>query len=330
MAEQKLQRSDRDVRPSSGALGTPAAGFDLTALLPSFERSLRAKRRAERTIEDYLKDARRLAAWLAEQGMPVDPLKITREHIEAFIVHELSRDRARGRAGKMSAGTVASNYRRIQQLFRWLEDEGEIPSNPMAKMSPPTVDQVPIPVIKPDHLRALLADCTGTTFIDRRDNAIVRLFLDTGMRTEEWEPIQLDDLDWSAQSTRVRGKGGKYRDCHFGAKTAEALDRYVRARARVRFAGLPWLWLGQKGRLTASGMAQMLARRCTDLGIPHIHPHMFRHTNAHSWLANGGSEGDLMELMGWSSRDMLGRYGKSAAAERARNAHRRMALGDQY
>jgi hypothetical protein len=45
---------------------------------------------------------------------------------------------------------------------------------------------------------------------------------------------------------------------------------------------------------------------------------------SHTWLERGGPEGDLIELNGWSSPQMLARYGASARSARARRTYDRI------
>jgi site-specific recombinase XerD len=66
----------------------------------------------------------------------------------------------------------------------------------------------------------------------------------------------------------------------FGRRTAQALDRYLHIRARHPRADLEWLWIGKFGRITESGIAQVLRRRGRQAGLEGLHPHQLRHTFA--------------------------------------------------
>ena len=87
----------------------------------------------------------------------------------------------------------------------------------------------------------------------------------------------------------------------------------------------PQLWLGtSKPRADdAQGIYQLIVRRGRQCGVK-VHPHRFRRHVSHTWLDRGGEEGDLMELNGWASPQMLRRYPASACSARARRTYDRI------
>src|SRR5713226_5685512 len=178
---------------------------EITVLLPSWRLHLEAANLSSRTIRSYTDDGALLVAFLAGKGMPTIARSIRREHVEAFIVAELERT---------APASAATRYRSLQQLFNWLDEEGEIDASPMAKMRPPKIPEKPVPVLSDDHVRLLLADCSGKDFRNRRDCAIIRLFLDTGMRLEGMGGLryssddpELSDVDLRSRVVRIVAKG---------------------------------------------------------------------------------------------------------------------------
>ena len=158
------------------------------------------------------------------------------------------------------------------------------------------------------------------------------MFGATGMRLSELAGIRYDPdhpqrsgLDLWHREITVHGKGRTTRTVKISHDAARSLDRYLRARARHAQAHRPQVWLGtgNRGPMTASGVYQMIVRRGRQCGIE-VFPHRFRHHFSHTWLDRGGAEGDLMELNGWTSPQMLRRYGASARNARARRNYDRI------
>ena len=109
----------------------------------SFVRHLRAENAAERTVKTYVEAVGQLASFCAEMGMPDDPTRLTREHVESFI----------GRLLETRKPATASNrYRSLAVFFRWLVDEDELRDSPMARMKPPKVPEEPAPVLDADEI----------------------------------------------------------------------------------------------------------------------------------------------------------------------------------
>lgn len=294
----------------------------LADLAGSWRIRLRADGRAARTVKLYTESLDQFVAWLGEQGEPATLDQLTRDRLTAWLASLAESGRA--------PNTVAARFRALRRFCRWLVAEGDLSASPLDGVPEPKVQPGPVPILTDAEITALLKVTSGTTFEARRDHAVVRVLFDCGLRIRECANLTLDDVDLSdLEVVRVIGKGGKPRVVPFGRRTALALDRYLKLRRRQPNAHLDHLWLAQRGRLTVDGLDKALRRRADQAGVDGLHAHLFRHTAAHRWLAAGGAEQDLKRLMGWSSDAMLAVYGRSAADERAREAFRRMGLGDR-
>jgi site-specific recombinase XerD len=194
----------------------------------SFIRALRAIPRSERTIKAYGYALRDLGQYLGPAAPPL--AAVTREQMENFLASLHKRLRPNG---------VAIHYRGLRRFFNWLVDEDEIDESPMRRIPPPHVPDEPLEVLQLDEIARLLQACQGRSFEDRRDAALIRLLIDTGVRLGGAISMTVADLELDRNRALVRAKGGDIYEIVLGAKLVRDLDRYLRARSMHSAAPLP-------------------------------------------------------------------------------------------
>ena len=307
-----------DAQPTR--VGGPLPRGHLLALNRSFRRTLEAENKSPRTIEAYTDAVRLLATYYQAHGRPILAGELRRQHIQEFIADQLAR---------WKPTTAHNRYRGLHAFFKWAVAEGDLAASPMDGMRPPQLPEQPVTVVRAEYLTRLLKTCEGRDFTSRRDTAVILLLVDTGMRRAECVGMTLDDVDLDQRIVWVLGKGRRPRALPIGRKTAQALDRYLRAREGHRLGHLRHLWVGRNGPMTPSGVYQVVHDRARAAGLPPMHPHQLRHAFATSWLAEGGNENELMLVAGWKSRIMIDRYTRATAVERARASHARLSPGDR-
>lgn len=295
------------------------ATLDLAALVPSWELHLKAERKSRETLKAYLTGVRLFLAWCASEGLPA---VLDRRTVTAFVASLLD--------GGAEAATARNRQLAVRRFSAWLAEEDELDRDELVGMKPPKLDVKVVPSLDENEIQRLLKACAGKDFRDRRDEAIVRLMVETALRSDELLSMTVPDTDLARGSAVIRrGKGGKGRTVPFGPKTGSAIDRYVRVRRSHRLAGTSVLWLGDRGKeFGYHALRDTLKWRSDMAGLENFHPHLLRHTGAARWLDAGGSEGGLMAVAGWSRRDMLDRYVKSTSERRAAEESRRLGLGD--
>jgi integrase/recombinase XerC len=301
---------------------------DWDALGSSWELSLQAEGFSKNSVETNLHGLRKIRDWATANRDGAGPFDLTRTDVRSWM------------AWMLEIGAASSARRRFdtnRKFYAWCVDEGETDTNPFDGLRGPVPNKPRTPTVKPDQLKALRDACGGRDLRERRDRAIIDVFVDTGIRLDENAGLALEAVDLKERMIYVSGKGSKRRGpkrraVAFGLKTAQSIDRYLRERRKIpgvaQDAGP--LWVTTTGApLSRAAVRSLVKRRGEQAGIPDLHAHQLRHTWASASRKAGLSDGNLAYLGGWSNRAMLDRYGEVEAEERAIEAYRNQSVLDQ-
>jgi len=227
--------------------------------------------------------------------------------------------------------TIHGYYRTLKTLFNWLVEDEAITETPMRRIRPPVVrDDVKQPISETQINALILAARASKQPV--RNEALLLVLLDTGVRASELCSITMKDLDLGNRSFRVLGKGNKHRTCFLGITTTKALMKYLRQ--QVRKPDDPVFLQegndhGQVG-LTKSGLFQLIQRLARVAGIPQCGPHTLRRTFAIEFLrASNGNVFACQNLMGHTDLQQTRLYCAIAQAD-IENQHRQFSPADRF
>ncbi len=270
-----------------------------------FELYLMSLQRSPLTINNRHSTVNVLARHMTAKG--IEPAQVTKAVLSGFLLAEY-KDRKPGGQQALYANLVV--------FWGWYSEEYGTP-DPMKGLPRPKGEIPKVAIVTPENFEKVLEACGegASPAMAARNRAIIWLMVESGLRRFEVCQLDLADVDAKQRTIIVRrGKGNKARVAVFGDATSQALWRYV-TKFRDKDDG-PLFQSAMGGRLTNSGMTQVLARVKKRSGVS-IRPHMLRHTWCDSMLSAETPESVVMTLAGWSSGDMLRRYGAFRAQERA-------------
>ncbi|HLW03547.1 MAG TPA: tyrosine-type recombinase/integrase [Ktedonobacterales bacterium] len=280
---------------------------------------------SERTIEWYRQKLSYLADWLQEQKV-VSLERVTTLHLRTFVqqvqqtdAHANNPKKPTLSGRKVSAFTLKGYTQTMKTLFRWCVAEGLLEKDPSARLARPKLPRYLIPTLSVEQIEALMGACDSTTAIGFRDQLILLLLLDTGVRVSELCGLKLRDVH--EDYIVVTGKGSKQREIGISPILSKYLWKYVRLYRKPVDSAQQQLLLSYRGLpLAVETVDDILAEIRSRAGLNgvRVSPHVFRHTFARTYLAKGGDVYKLSRLMGHTGVEVTQIYLKDVQAAEAR------------
>jgi len=230
------------------------------------------------------------------EGISQHTLTFYHNCLKRFIGHELTAQSINSFLHNLQCGNAKQSYfRAIRALCNWLCREGYLEDNPIRRVDAPKVATRLLPSITAEQLETLLQAADNL-----RDQAIISLLFDSGLRLSEVASIKCSDIDWDSNIIRVIIKGGREDKAAFTSRTC-AMVRQCSSGKRSKDSLFG---------MTAHTIQDMLSRLSKEVGFP-CNAHAFRRGFACHLHRKGLSTLSIMHLGRWRNLQMVARYTQS-------------------
>lgn len=294
------------VRRTGVVRSTPTETYTLDEALEIFIRAKEAEGVRPRTVKDYRQHMKYLAEYIAREQFNLHELtaQLIRDYVNYLRKDRVAYEGVEGRQ-KVSVGlsinTVNMRLRTLRTMCNFWHADGMIAENPMMTIKPVRDDQQEeVPGLSDDEVDRILNNYDEKQFAEWRDKTLVLLLLDTGMRINEAVSLTADQIDFKRLSIYIpssTAKNRKGRDVPVSREIAKRL-RQLNEETRQYFGDTDELFMNAYGEpFTADTFRRRLNRLKNHLGIPRLHPHMFRHTFCRNYILAGGDLFTLQKIV---------------------------------
>lgn len=274
-----------------------------------------------RTIESYSEDLVQYQMYVEQElHESFSPTTGDRDIIRGFLSYLIERG--------LKSSSVHRKLSALKSYYRYLVKVGLMEQSPARFIKGPK-GEAPLPaVLSHNEMEQLLSDVqlNENDFESVRDQLILEMLYETGMRRTEMASLMVEKVDLSRSSLRVLGKGNKERDIPFGARLSARITQYLHLRSAIApLCGIFFVTLDNEP-LGGEGVYRIVHNRLACIpGLARRGPHVFRHSFATEMLNHGADLMAVKELLGHKSIATTVRYTHTSLAELQNmyNAHPR-------
>lgn len=289
--------------------------FDVT--VKNFTIDRKAQGFTPRTLNHYAVSLKKFRAFLEQRDLALE--SITKHSLREFILWMQEPDAAHHPNG-LKPKTVHGVMLDLRAFFRWVTEEEEWKANPMDGVKMPKLPEKLLEHHTMEEFAALKKSCSGKGLADLRNNAMIHVFLSSGIRLAELEKLDVGQVDLDRYEIIVlNGKGQRDRIARLTPKAVQALAKYLKARHNP--GPHEPLWVGKRGRLTYFGVSQAISALGHKAGV-HATPHKFRRTTSVNMLRSGANVYEVQHTLGHKDIQALKPYVKLVESD-IRSAHLR-------
>ncbi len=205
-----------------------------------------------------------------------------------------------------SKSTIARKLATLRSFYKFCVRRGYVTAHPLASIRTPKQEKRLPKFLELDDITKLLSTPDDGTLLGSRDKAMFEVLFSTGLRVSELVDLNFGDVDFVAQTARVRGKGKKQRVTPIGATAIASVQKYLSLRQadpRSTTFNKEALFVNKHGeRLSTRSVRRKLDKYLSMCGLdPSISPHTLRHSFATHMLNNGADLRSVQELLGHQS-----------------------------